>query len=917
MLSPSSNAQVQVPEQSVAVETATEPLDNSAGPGTDRGSALREANPDALLSKPAEGASPEPQTAPNKIVDNETNSTNAPCTNQGAPQETQSTSVASVAPSPEVQAPGSDKPSSPAATSGAETVNAETQGTEAKDDEQVVDENGKRGTDQDPRVLAMMHEEARVESEIQRQEKILVGARKELKSESNAVDSLGVLDTWFGTTAAVGDQINAQSSLITSQSMQLKTLKESRAELAQLRNQMLSSEQRGKELESQGNIEQAQAEYKQAEIAANEFLDRSGLTATSSTAEYQAAQQKVSEALNAAIKNADTAYKVAKTTQTALVVTGATIATGGAAVALAGTGAVVVGAGAVAVGTAAGTGIGAISAVGEAASSVATGQKAVTEAAVDAAGQTAGYLKDSAIASVGTVIGIGVGGKIAGAAAARLKDIATPALTKVLVGVAKGASAGGANAAVSTTTAITEDFIKADSEFAKVAEGKGYTAEQRKEAYDKYLAQRGLSVEAITERYAKAISIGAVGGGTGGAVGIIQQGATTVAQKAGAAAVQITSDAAIGVGAAALEGNLTAENVITTVGQAVIGSAVANASHKVHESIQNRAAQNHADGPAPSVRPASEPSGIAASSAPSSGVEPTGSYKITDHEALRPTTSDSSLVDNGPIPFSKPSANEPQPQQQVLKMAAGAENTTIPVGPELKIAGNPGQQADRNSMPLANAGTMNGDPSSTQANSAAGSQVPATAGAPVSTTLQETMAPRSSEAEGSSVSAAKPTIPDRTPKNGEPISELFSDADKVSADTATVYRVQAPRGQPVKVQMEPGGPVIGRPQARITPAGVTCKGKALCVGDEEFVRFYLDKKPGCEVVGLKLPRVIYDELMNPDTWQRFGDKLRSGSAQRVDPTSPGTALQLPPDIVRRIDELIRAGAAEVIYRNKV
>ena len=116
-------------------------------------------------------------------------------------------------------------------------------------------------------------------------------------------------------------------------------------------------------------------------------------------------------------------------------------------------------------------------------------------------------------------------------------------------------------------------------------------------------------------------------------------------------------------------------------------------------------------------------------------------------------------------------------------------------------------------------------------------------------------------------------------------------------DDPIIYRVQAPRGEPL----------AGRPQARISPEGITSTSKALCVGDAEFVTSYLTKKPNCEIVGLQLPRPTYDSLMNPSRWQPFGDKLTPGNPQRVDPTSPGIGLQLPKDLVRDLDSGLRCG----------
>jgi hypothetical protein len=288
---------------------------------------------------------------------------------------------------------------------------------------------------------------------------------------------------------------------------------------------------------------------------------------------------------------------------------------------------------------------------------------------------------------------------------------------------------------VSTTAAITEDFVNADAEFAKLAQGKGDTALQREEAYGKFLAQRGLSFEAITERYTKALAIGAVGGASGGAVGVMQYGATTTAQKVGVTAVQIGSDTAIGVGVAALEGNLTAENIVGTIGQSVIGSAVGQASQKVHEAMKNNTensapvgrpeAPKAAQTQQPTTPPArtNQPSLTAPITAPATEpVGAAGSFKIEIYGDLKPATPSPSLPGTEPIPFPTQSPTETQPQQQVLKMAAGAENANVPVGPELTIAGNSEQHGSQNAGPVASADNAGGNPTSRQTGSGATGQ---------------------------------------------------------------------------------------------------------------------------------------------------------------------------------------------------
>lgn len=116
-------------------------------------------------------------------------------------------------------------------------------------------------------------------------------------------------------------------------------------------------------------------------------------------------------------------------------------------------------------------------------------------------------------------------------------------------------------------------------------------------------------------------------------------------------------------------------------------------------------------------------------------------------------------------------------------------------------------------------------------------------------------------------------------------------------DEPIVYRVQAPKGEALS----------GRPAARISSDGISSPNKPVCVGDAEFVATYLMKKPNCEVVGLRLPRATYDSLMNRQSWQPFGDKLKLGTPQRVDTSMPGIGLQLPKDIVRSLSTGIGCG----------
>jgi ppGpp synthetase/RelA/SpoT-type nucleotidyltranferase len=443
-------------------------------------------------------------------------------------------------------------------------------------------------TAEDRAAKAMADEEARLAREIERQQRLAAGTERQIENLQKTRSELGVVDRMMGTTAAVDKDIEATRALGEKQSEQVKNLQNRLEELQRIREEAQQARERGRTLEAQGRVQEAREAYARADAAQGSFSDKSGMRMVVTTDEYLGAQREVRSRLDDAIHNADTAYTVAKTTQTVLVVAGAIVATGGVAgVAIAGAGVVAGSAVAIGAGTVAGTAIGALSATGEGASSVALGQKTVGEAVSDGLQQTAGYARDSVVASAGTLVGIGVGGKVAGAAIGRLEGVMSQGAARVATGALNGAAAGGANAAVSTTVAVTTEYVEARREFSTSIAGKGLTAEQEAQAYQRFMHERGLNAGQIVTRVGRDVGLGFVGGSVGGATGAVQQGMRTAGGKIVSEVAQGGADVGIGLAGAAIQGDLSAENVTNSVAGVFVGTATGRVAHKHARPIVN------------------------------------------------------------------------------------------------------------------------------------------------------------------------------------------------------------------------------------------------------------------------------------------------------------------------------------------
>jgi len=490
----------------------------------------------------------------------------------------------------------------------------ETANTRADQDEQELAHN--RGTEMDPRVAAMREEQERLQGEIQKLEGLNAGSENQIQSWEKDRATLGVMDRIFGTTSTLKEQIQSEKDEIERRKEQVaelheklvgqeeivQTLKDAEGAGKSLQNEAIRLQQEGRVEEAAEVLAEAQQSFNYAQQQVDSFLAITGERASLFSERYLQAQQDALQSYTDVANRIGTTESVLRTTQRVTIIAGATIATGGAAGAVIAGGGGFLAAGAVGIGagTTVGSAIGGASASVEAGGHVVHGNKTTDEALKDALHQTSHAAKDSVVSSVGTIAGIGIGSRVAGAVTSKIGGTSGT----VLGGAANGATAGGTAATISSSAEVAQRYQGAMQEFNDIYAGIELTTEQRAELRGGFLAERGLTTTEIIRRVAADAAIGTAGGAIGGATGasrtVVRSNRAALAAEAG----QAGGDVTVGVGAAALQGDLSIENIAGSVAGAVIGNTAGRISQRVDSQTaagvqRNQAATRVSQGNAP------------------------------------------------------------------------------------------------------------------------------------------------------------------------------------------------------------------------------------------------------------------------------------------------------------------------------
>ena len=455
----------------------------------------------------------------------------------------------------------------------------------------------------DSRLAQMQQKE--IQEKLVHQETMIRGTESNIESTQKDASTGGVTGFFMwsaGTKGAMNKDIASMQELNEARNKQASEMKATIEKQQKTAEQFAKLEQQGKELQAKGDLAGAQKAFNAAQEVFNtsQGVKQPGLVVD--TAAYREQQQQVQQGLSNSVKNLDTTESVMRTTQKVAIVAGATIATGGAALAVGGVTGAAVG---VVAGTAYGTAVGGTAALTEATGHVARGNKTESKAFSDAGTQTLESARDSAIASVGTVAGMGVGGHVAGGVAARL---GTSAGAQVATAVANGAAAGASSAAFSTSVNTGLEYSAARREFSKLADSANLSPADREVAYAKFMEDRGLSTSGIAQRFEHDVSIGALGGGIGGATGAGKQLATSGRNALAMEGGQALADVGIGVGDAALRGQLNAEGITSSIAGAVVGNVSGRVSQRNHPATKTQPGGDQTpppttvtDGPPPEI----------------------------------------------------------------------------------------------------------------------------------------------------------------------------------------------------------------------------------------------------------------------------------------------------------------------------
>lgn len=455
---------------------------------------------------------------------------------------------------------------------------------------EAITQTERPSVENDPRFKAIRESLARFErEEIVPAQDRLGGARHNLARTEAEIENSGVLAWASGHLDAARKTHEVDKRLVNRREEHLEMLNRAKIEAQQHLEAAKKFEIQGRESEKQGNLEKAQELFNEAQ---ENFVKAAG-TIENATSEVMSTRgimrdyQEANRNLSKAIERLDNTETVLRTTQKVVVIAGATIATGGVAGAAVASYGVVSGTGiAVATGMAYGSTAGAASAYTEARGHIAYGNKTAEQAHADAWQQTKEFSRESAIASVGTVAGMGVGGQVAKGVATRIVtqngDKAITTAQALLVGASNGAAAGAANAAVSTATNTGIEYSAARAEFSQKIDSANLSQSDRDNLYAQFMKERGLDGPGVANRFAHDIGVGALGGAFGGGIGA---GKGLAPSSRGAALSleggQLATGVGIGLGDATLSGQFNAQGISSSVAGSVVGTVSGRVSQRM------------------------------------------------------------------------------------------------------------------------------------------------------------------------------------------------------------------------------------------------------------------------------------------------------------------------------------------------
>lgn len=352
----------------------------------------------------------------------------------------------------------------------------------------------------------------------------LSGANRNVQDTQQELQNIGLFGRFGGQGKTLERQLEAEKNYAD--------------KVTQQRQELLQTQQRVQKLIKEKNYGQARAVMEGKE---KEYL-RSMKYASQSA---QAGYQEASERNVGSEKLLETTENGMRTTRDGLIVAGAVVATGGAAAA--GYGVVAT----AALGTAGGTAVGALSNATEGVGHGVRGNKQWGDAFTDAAKQTG---KDALTsAQVGISGGAAVGtARIAGGALA--KTALTQGTQQVLTGMAAGSGSG----LVSSSTNVGT----------RIAQGEDISFGQ-----------------AATE-IARGTIVGTISGGMGakgqGVIDKMTAAGTNIALKEFGvrAAADVMAPTAVSLGAQAITGNVSKDQAVSEVGQAILGGYMGHVTAK-------------------------------------------------------------------------------------------------------------------------------------------------------------------------------------------------------------------------------------------------------------------------------------------------------------------------------------------------
>jgi ppGpp synthetase/RelA/SpoT-type nucleotidyltranferase len=158
---------------------------------------------------------------------------------------------------------------------------------------------------------------------------------------------------------------------------------------------------------------------------------------------------------------------------------------------------------------------------------------------------------------------------------------------RVTAGALNGGAAGGANSVASTGVAVGEQYVAARREFARSIEGQKLTSQEFDEAYESFMSRRGMTFETIATQFGREVALGILSGKIGGATGAVKQGARTTIQKFATESGEVVANAGIGLGVAAVQGDLSVEGVTNVLAGTAVGTVTGRVSHEYARPIVN------------------------------------------------------------------------------------------------------------------------------------------------------------------------------------------------------------------------------------------------------------------------------------------------------------------------------------------